>query len=386
MSAGRSALSPGASVVLEDNGGNALTVSANGPFTFTTPVMSGAAYAVTVHTQPAGQTCNVSAGAGTVGAAAITGVVVTCGSGVTVGGTINGLSAGDSLALADNGGSTLFVTSNGPFAFPTALANGAAYDVTISSNPAVPVTETCTVAKGTGTVGTTNVTSVAVTCKPSGFTIGGTVTGLAAGDTVVLQDNALDNLQVSSNGPFTFASPIGGGLPYAVTVLANPTAPPQTCVVTGGAGVVGIGNVTSVAITCTNTYTIGGTLSGLAGGDTVVLQDNGANNLSLNANGAFAFTTPIVTGLPYAVTVLTNPIAPAQQCLVTAGGPGTVGSANVTNVAVTCTTTFTVGVMLTGLVASNTVVLQDNGGDNLSLSANGTFVSRPPSRRASRTP
>ena len=43
-------------VVLQDNGGDNLSVSANGPFTFATALASGAAYAVTVKTNPAGQT------------------------------------------------------------------------------------------------------------------------------------------------------------------------------------------------------------------------------------------------------------------------------------------------------------------------------------------
>ena len=85
------------------------------------------------------------------------------------------------------------------------------------------------------------------------------------------------------------------------------------------------------------TYTIGGTVSGLAAGDSLVLQDNGGNNLTLSANGTFTFTTPIHSLGTYAVTVLTNPSSPAQTCVVT-NGSGPVGAANVTNVTVTCTT------------------------------------------------
>jgi hypothetical protein len=55
-----------------------LPVSANGSFAFATAIASGAAYAVTVLTQPTGQTCVVSAGSGTVGAAIVPNVVVTC--------------------------------------------------------------------------------------------------------------------------------------------------------------------------------------------------------------------------------------------------------------------------------------------------------------------
>jgi len=78
-------------------------------------------------------------------------------------------------------------------------------------------------------------------------------------------------------------------------------------------------------------YTVGGAVSGLSG--TVVLQDNGGDNLSVSANGSFTFATALAAGAAYSVTVKTNPSG--QACTV-AGGSGTVGSANVTNVAVTC--------------------------------------------------
>src|ERR1700761_409137 len=47
-------------LVLQDNGGDALTLDAAGAFTFATALPAGAGYAVTVATQPAGQTCTVS--------------------------------------------------------------------------------------------------------------------------------------------------------------------------------------------------------------------------------------------------------------------------------------------------------------------------------------
>ena len=64
-------------VVLVNNGGDARTLDANGTFTFATPVAQNAAYAVTVQTQPANQTCTVSNGSGTA-TANVTAVVVAC--------------------------------------------------------------------------------------------------------------------------------------------------------------------------------------------------------------------------------------------------------------------------------------------------------------------
>ena len=64
--------------MLQDNGGDNLSISANGPFTFAAALASGASYNVTVKTNPSGQTCTVSSGSGTIGSANITNVAVTC--------------------------------------------------------------------------------------------------------------------------------------------------------------------------------------------------------------------------------------------------------------------------------------------------------------------
>ena len=71
-------LPAGTTVTLQDNGGDDLAVSASGSFGFTTALGSGSAYAVTVKTQPAGGNCTVSGGSGTVAAADVTSVAVTC--------------------------------------------------------------------------------------------------------------------------------------------------------------------------------------------------------------------------------------------------------------------------------------------------------------------
>ena len=66
------------SVVLQDNGGDSLSVSASGSFTFATALADGSAYSVSVATYPAGQTCTVSDGAGTISGASVTSVSVAC--------------------------------------------------------------------------------------------------------------------------------------------------------------------------------------------------------------------------------------------------------------------------------------------------------------------
>jgi hypothetical protein len=84
------------------------------------------------------------------------------------------------------------------------------------------------------------------------------------------------------------------------------------------------------------TFTVGGTVTGLTGSG-LVLRNNGGNNLNVAGNGAFTFTTPVGTGSPYAVTVLTRPSLPSQGCNIS-NGSAVMAGANVTNVAVNCVT------------------------------------------------
>jgi hypothetical protein len=73
-----SGLAPTTSVTLLDNGSDQITLSANGTFTFPTPLASGVSYTVTVLSQPSGGTCIVSNGTGTVGASSVNNVMVSC--------------------------------------------------------------------------------------------------------------------------------------------------------------------------------------------------------------------------------------------------------------------------------------------------------------------
>jgi Putative esterase len=417
-------------VVLQDNGGDNLSVAANGSFTFPTKLASGAGYAVTVKTQPTGQACAVSGGTGTVGTANVTGVAVTCTTSqpatYSVGGTVSGLTG--TVVLQDNGGDNLSVAANGSFTFPTKLASGAAYAVTVLTQPSG---QACAVSGGTGTVGTANVTGVAVTCTTSGGSgtltasdnfnrvngaLGSSWTGMSDGamtisSQVVAGGNSgysgdartaetytsnqysqveLTSTQLTGNqwvGPvvrsqnggqslylgiyfWNSGSPqlrlyerISGsftqlGSSYSTSGLAagatlrltdtgstisfllngSPVITVTDASLTGGApGIMAYGtgkadNWTGGNIAGGTSYTVGGTVSGLSG--TVVLNDNGGDALNLTSNGAFTFPTPVLSGSPYNVTVAS---APTGLTCTVANGSGTVGAGNVTGVVVSCT-------------------------------------------------
>ncbi len=85
-------------------------------------------------------------------------------------------------------------------------------------------------------------------CSKGTYTIGGAVSGLNAGVSVVLRDNGSDNTTVSSNSNFTFATALAAGGSYAVTVGTHPTG--QTCTVSFGAGSNVSANVNNVGVSC----------------------------------------------------------------------------------------------------------------------------------------
>ncbi|MEP6512192.1 MAG: proprotein convertase P-domain-containing protein, partial [Dokdonella sp.] len=122
------------------------------------------------------------------------------------------------------------------------------------------------------------------------------------------------------------------------------------------------------------TYTVGGTVSGLAGSGLVLSLNSGAQTLPVSADGSFTFPTGLTNGTSYAVSVGTQPST--QTCTVS-NDSGMIAGANVTNVDVTCTTnTYTVGGDVTGLVGGS-VSLQLNGGATVTVSVNGQFTFLP---------
>ncbi len=113
-------------------------------------------------------------------------------------------------------------------------------------------------------------------------------------------------------------------------------------------------------------FPIGGTVSGLSG--TVVLQNNGIDDLSVAADGRFTFPLSIANGSDYDVRVRGQPTG--QLCTVT-NGAGT-ASGRVTSIAVSCQSNPTIGGTVSGL--TGTVILQNNGGNSLATATNGPFT------------
>jgi len=231
---------------------------------------------------------------------------------------------GDPLTSISAGATTQMLANSLPW--------GTHYAVTIQAQP---VGETCAVAGGTGTIRAASVSNVVVSCVDLSYTVGGTVSGLVSAGLVLI--NGDDAFAVSSGASsFTLPTAVAYGSTYAVTVQTQPTG--LTCAVSGGSGKMGAAAVTSIAVKCSpNTYTVGGSISGLTASG-LVLLDNGGDALTLAANAAqFTMTTAVAYGSPYAITVQS---APAGLVCSVSKGTGTMGPGNVTSVGVGCGPNF----------------------------------------------
>jgi len=161
------------SVTLSD--GTDTTATSNNAFAFP-PVTAGTTYTISVVSNPAyppvEQTCVVTTNSSGIVTTNVTNVVVSCSTNsYTIGGTVYELGEGSgsgAVTLENNGEPDSLIVS-GPFTFPTPVASGMTYDVTVQVQPPL---QTCLVSAGTGTVTSTDVSSVEVMCD-SGVSCGG---------------------------------------------------------------------------------------------------------------------------------------------------------------------------------------------------------------------
>lgn len=147
------------------------------------------------------------------------------------------------------------------------------------------------------------------------LTVGGSVTGLS-GNGLVIQLNGANDLAVSANGRFYFPKALAQGSAYSVTVKASPFSPvKQSCTVGQGSGSIANAPINNVSVNCTtDSYAIGGTVSGLSGKG-LVLQLNGTADLAIAGNGKFIFPgIRLPDGSDYNVAIKTTPAR--QACTI----------------------------------------------------------------------
>lgn len=357
----------GSDFILQNNGEENLTVTPMDAetnnftvnFTFNNLTAIGSNYSVTILSQPSSpeQNCIVTNGTGTINSNTASNVSIICTSQTySIGGSISGLTGTNSgLVLqnindSDSNPELLGVDSNGNFTFNSRVEDGRNYNVTVATQPNSPP-QICSVTNGNKTVGGEDIGDVSVICASNAFSVSGNVSGLS-GSGLVLQNNSGDNLGIVSNGNFTFNSQVANGGGYSITVETSPSTLSQNCTVTNGNGTISGTVISNVMVACeVSKFTVGGTITGyLSNG--LSLQNNNGDTLSVSGNGRFTFSTPLFDGSSYSVAVLSQPVNPAQLCVVSNGAEWLAGT-EISSVSINCNSVPT---------ASNVTITAKNGG------------------------
>ncbi|GBF51621.1 hypothetical protein LPTSP4_31590 [Leptospira ryugenii] len=320
----------GSGLVLSLNGAEDLSVSADGEYSFTRTLRASETYEVTVKTQPNSpiQNCVVTGGSGTYVSGEVRSVLVNCGSALyALSGTISGL-LGSGLTLA-NGNDRQTISANGSFSFTTAYAAGTAYSVTVATAPIHP-SQSCVITNGQGTMPSSNVTNISITCTTTGYAIRATVSGIASGS-LTLTNNASDNLVIGGNGSFVFPTDVNIGSTYSVLVTSAPSG--HTCALTGNTGTIAAADV-NITVNCfTLLATSPANLSVLQPNQNIVFQFSapitivscslGTGNLTTGGTQSFAVSTINITNdtLVLSTSTTWNPASVVQQinCTSAAG-------------------------------------------------------------------
>ncbi len=227
----------------------------------------------------------------------------------SIGGTVTGLT-GSGLVLQTNAGDVAPVSAPGAFTFAKQLGSGAEYAVAVETQPSAPV-QNCTITNRSGTVGTANITNVAVACSTvANYTVGGTVSGLVGsgltlaictrpiGTHGVPTPDICNNLkQVSADGTYSLDTVYledYSGLDY-VSISQQPSSPTQNCVMSNAAVSAQAANDTGFTVSCA-----GFSYVTSAADDTLSAYSIDATTGALSLIG-----TPTVTGgSPYATVGL----------------------------------------------------------------------------------
>jgi hypothetical protein len=165
------------------------------------------------------------------------------------------------------------------------------------------------------------------------YDVSGTVSNLNNNGLVLA--NGGENLPVEAGQTsFTFKKRIDYGTEYNITVQTQPAH--MTCGIAGGSGSAGHYINISAAVSCSqNTYTVGGTISGLTVEGLVLINGNVPTTLLKDAK-TFVMAGAVADGSTYNVSVSSQP--KGLLCVVQPGtGAGTMGSANITTVQIACT-------------------------------------------------
>jgi len=388
-----SGLKTGESLTITNNGADSLPVSSNTSFSFPTEIVEGLTYNVQVSTQPTGQTCLVTNGAGTA-AADVSNVQIDC-SDITYNINVNatGLDVGDTLVMSNNG-ITSNITANGAQTIDTAAYN-AVYDVQINTSPE---NKSCVIGdRSDATSGNAlSHVTVDVECQFITYTLGGILTGLEAGDTPDLRaefNTVLTTL--SADGPYILANTINSGSAYTVTLNQTPTN--KNCTITGESGTA-TADVVDINIDCVDnippavptinlltTNNQSPTITGTASVDTgdtltVIVSSATYDNVTVTtgiwsldtstATPSSGIFNPLSDGLHDIIATLTDSV----------GNTSSDSSTDELQIDTSAPAVPTVNTLITNVVPPNPIsgTATINSGESLSVTINGATYSNIP--------
>ncbi|WP_028102687.1 hypothetical protein [Pseudoduganella violaceinigra] len=163
-----------AGLVLQNNGGDDLTITGNGSFAFPTRMATDAPFNITIKTTPADVTCQLSNNTGKINYYTYQQASVVCTPvPYVLGGTVSGLAAENTGLVLANGARTVgVVPGSSTWQFAEKVPNNSVYGVTVLAQPAG---KTCSVSgggngSGGGTMPARNIDSndaskIVVTCQ-----------------------------------------------------------------------------------------------------------------------------------------------------------------------------------------------------------------------------
>ncbi|CDZ77755.1 hypothetical protein BN59_02045 [Legionella massiliensis] len=192
---------------------------------------------------------------------------------------------------------------------------------------------------GSTTCTLTNVTtnhSLAARCT---VTVGGSVSGVNRGEQLQLVNNGQTIILDSTQTSFTF-NPQDPNTSYDIQIT-EPSGQLCNFVNGNGSGPFNGQNVTNASISCSENpdskYKIGGKVSGLLNNGSVTLLNNGTDELEVQQDGKFTFSTPLENGSEYQITVSASPLHQSCSVTVPENGIGYVAGEDITSIVVDCT-------------------------------------------------
>jgi predicted SpoU family rRNA methylase len=200
-------------------------------------------------------------------------------------------------------------------------------------------------------------------------TVGGKVTGLGTGNSLVLSNEKNYVVSLSADGNFSFN--VASNAQYNVIVAQQPNL--VHCTVINGTGQMkGDSSVTNIQVNCAPNVPVGGALTNLDSGKSISLSLNDVPQTVISANGDFVLSSLAVNAQPYTVKVY---FPPAGQVCTVLNATGTADINNLAaskNLAVNCIPGVQIGGSLAGIKVGKFITLI-NGTDERTLITDGPF-------------